>query len=221
MSLFARLKPRLLKLDCCALCDASGKAARVVHTVKPLRSGYRMAGVARTVRLDGDFLTVVQALKEAEADEVLMIDSGLRDGAPAWPATGGMFGELLAAEAQRKKLGGLVIDGNCRDSAMLRELEIPVFSRGVHPNAGTATTLGQTQVPITMGGVEIHPGDIVLGDDDGVVVGTAAQIDEWLPVAEEIQAREAAVFAAVRAGRPLLDKLLEVPEFAELPGRLR
>ena len=114
------LKARFEKLDCCALCDASGKKARVVHTVKPLKLGYKMAGRAHTVSLKGDFLTVVLALRNAEPDDVLMIDAGFGDtddepgASPSWPITGGMFGELLALEGQRKGLAGLVIDGNCR-----------------------------------------------------------------------------------------------------------
>ena len=100
---FSKLKPRLVSLDCCAVCDASEKQARVVNTVKPLKLGYKMAGIARTVRLNGDFLTVLQALSEAKEDEVLMIDAGIRNAADIarWPGNGGMFGELLAMEAQR------------------------------------------------------------------------------------------------------------------------
>jgi|UniRef100_A0A7S3C4I8 4-hydroxy-4-methyl-2-oxoglutarate aldolase len=209
------LRSRLLRVDGCAVCDASLKAARVVSTVRPLKLGYKMVGVARTVSIRGDFLTVLQAIRDAKVGEVLMIDAGLHEN-DQWPNTGGMFGELLAAEAQRKELAGLVIDGNVRDTAAQRTLSIPIFSRGTHPNAGTATTLYQTQVPVSMGGVDVHPGDVVLGDDDGIIVATLEELEGWLPKAEEIVATESAVFRRVQGGQPLLEQ----PEFAALAGRL-
>ena len=129
----------------------------------------RMAGVARTVRIHGDFLGVVRAIRDASAGEVLMIDAGMGEthGSEApWPANGGMFGELLAMEAQRKQLAGMVIDGNVRDTATQRTLDIPIYARGVHPNAGTADAQGQHQITVQMAGLQIFPGDMVLGDDD-------------------------------------------------------
>lgn len=207
----AALRERLALCDCCALCDASSKKARVVTTVKPLRPGTKMAGVARTVKLRGDFLTVVLALREAQPGDVLMIDASIRTDDAAWPLTGGMFGELLAAEAQRKGVAGLVIDGNCRDTPATLSLDIPIFSRGTHPNAGYAAQIGQTQCNVQMGGVTVCPGDFVLGDDDGVVVASAEELLEWLPKAESIQAKEAAIFEAVlKDGRPLLDVMPEL-----------
>ena len=139
-----------------------------------------------------------------------MIDAGIRTGEEEWPITGGMFGELLAAEAQRKGLAGLVIDGNCRDTPATRLLDIPIFSRGSNPNAGYAVEIGQTQCAVQMGGVKVLPGEFVLGDDDGVVVASAEELMEWLPKAEVIQAKEAAIFDAVVGGRPLLEAMPEL-----------
>jgi regulator of RNase E activity RraA len=215
---WASLRQRLLTIDCCSLCDASSKKARVIDTVRPLKLGYKMAGVARTVSIRGDFLGVLHAIRDASAGEVLMIDAGLdisqrRD---EWPATGGMFGELLALEAQRKGLAGLVIDGNVRDTAAQRTLDIPIYSRGVHPNAGTATEPGKMQEPVQLAGVVVRPGDLVVGDDDGVVVATESELEAWLPAAEQIQQREAEIFGAVQQGTPLL----ELHPINELGARL-
>lgn len=204
------LRSRLRRIDACALCDASGKRARVVDTVRPLKPGYKMVGRAFTVELvPGDFLTNLVALEEAGVDDVLMIDAGYREANPGWPITGGMFGELLAAEAERKGLAGMVIDGNCRDTPMTRSFDIPLYSRGYHPNAGTAKLLGRTQVPVRMGScaspIEVNHGDVVLGDDDGVVLATLEELEEWLPAAEQIVSVESSILAQIKEGRSLLE----------------
>jgi len=205
------LLDRLRRVDACALCDASGKLARVVDTVRPLKPGQKMVGRAFTVELvPGDFLTNLIALEEAEKGDVLMIDAGFREMYPSWPVSGGMFGELLAAEAERKGLAGMVIDGNCRDTPMTRNFEIPLYSRGFHPNAGTAKLLGRTGVSVQMGSpqsaVEVNQGDVVLGDNDGVVVASLQELEVWLPAAEAIVATESDILAQIRdEGRSLLE----------------
>ncbi|CAJ1402366.1 unnamed protein product [Effrenium voratum] len=145
---------RLGELDTCALCDASGKKARVITTVRPLKPGYRMAGRVRTVAVDGDFLEILAVLREVQPGEVVMIDASMRGGPEdsTWPRSGGLFGELLASEAQRRGVRGMVVDGNCRDTPMLRQMSLPVFCRGHHPNAGFAQKRGTSQVEIRMGG---------------------------------------------------------------------
>mmetsp|Transcript_148834 Transcript_148834/g.478087 ORF Transcript_148834/g.478087 Transcript_148834/m.478087 type:complete len:301 (+) Transcript_148834:68-970(+) len=205
---------RLRSMDSCALCDASDKRARVVTTVTPLKAGYRMAGRALTVAIDGDFLEVLAAIRGAGPGDVLMIDAGMR-GEPAddsWPRAGGMFGELLASEAARRGVAGMVIDGNCRDTPILLQMSLPIFCRGRHPNAGTAKRRGAVNVEISMGGVTVRPGDYVLGDDDGVVVCSGEELREWLPKAEAIQEVESAMLSHVQSGGSLFDKL---PNFDE------
>lgn len=205
---------RLQSLDTCALCDASEKQARVISTVQPLKSGYQMSGRARTLQVNGDFLEVLLAIREAEPGDVLMIDASLRGGPEdaQWPKAGGMFGELLATEAARRGVTGMVIDGNCRDTPVLREMSLPVYCRGTHPNAGTANRRGAQQVEVRMGGVTVSPGDFVLGDDDGVVVCSQAELREWLPKAEAIQRVEAGILGHVRAGGSLYDMITNLDE---------
>jgi len=205
----ANLVWRLRSMDTCALCDASGKHARVVSTVKPLKNGYHMVGRARTVCVDGDFLEVLVAIKDAEPGDVIMIDASMR-GMPedsTWPRAGGMFGELLANEAARRGIAGLVIDGNCRDTPLLLTMDLPIYSRGRHPNAGTANRRGGHQTNIQMGGAIVKPGDFVLGDDDGVVVCSEQELQNWLAKAEAIQRVEAHMLEHVQGGGSLFDKL--------------
>jgi len=203
------LPARLATMDTCALCDASGKKARVIHSVHPLKTGYHMVGRARTVKVDGDFLEVLAAVHDAQAGDVIMIDASMRGGDEdfAWPRAGGMFGELIANEAARKGVAGMVIDGNCRDTPLLLQMALPVYCRGRHPNAGTAKQRGQVQLEIQMGGVVVKPGDYVLGDDDGVVVCSEEELGMWLPKAEAIQVTEALMLSHVQSGGSLFDKL--------------
>ena len=208
------LPSRLTSMDTCALCDASGKKARVLYGLRPLKPGYHMVGRARTVAIDGDFLEVLAAVNDAAPGEVIVIDASMRGGAEdgAWPRAGGMFGELIANEAARKGVKGMVIDGNCRDAPLLLQMALPVYCRGQHPNAGTANRRGRTQVDVQLCGVTVQPGDYVIGDDDGIVVCSERELQMWLSKAEAIQKTEGRMLSHVQAGGSLFDKL---PNFQE------
>ena len=112
-------------------------------------------------------MPVMAALEQSGAGDVLVI-AGHPDHAVA--------GELFATEALRRGLAGIVIDGRCRDSRILAGLDLPVYARGVAPRAFPARSMPVIQVPLTIGGVEVRPGDILLGDDDGIVVGDDAEL---------------------------------------------
>jgi regulator of RNase E activity RraA len=116
-------------------------------------------------------------------------------------------GELFGTEAVRRGLAGLVIDGLCRDSRALRELGFPVFARGVAPTAFAACKPPVVQVALRIGSVEVQPGALVVGDDDGVVVGSAEAMADALERAEAIQRREDALAVQLRAGASLFEHL--------------
>ena len=101
----------------------------------------------------------------------------------------------------------MVIDGPCRDSAKIRTLPIPYYARSFCPLSGTTSRLFETQIPITCGGVAVHPGDILFGDDDGIVVANAAEISEAIPVAEDIQRKEELLLTKMGEGVSLLQML--------------
>lgn len=200
---FDALKKHLSTLDTACVCDANKSLGLDLRAMDPgirtFRRGLTLVGRAHTVRCHNDFLTVIKALGDAEAGEVIVIDSQ--------NSTKAMTGELFPSECIRKGLAGIVNDGPCRDTAVVRALDLPYFARSVTCVPGTTDLLFETQIPITCGGVEVSPGDIVFGDDDGVLVASADVFAELLPAAAAVQANEDRALAAMAAGTSLLDML--------------
>lgn len=188
------LHQRLLHIGTTALCDAD-PAIAVLTGLAPVRPDARMVGPARTVDCGGDLLPVLRGLDAAQAGDVLVIDTGGADLAVA--------GELFATEAARRGLAGLVVDGSVRDLVTLHSLDLPVYSRGVHPAAGNAVEMGRLQVPVSCGGVTISPGDVLVGDADGLIVASVERLQHCVATAEWIQSGEDRLRAAIAAGRPL------------------
>lgn len=200
---FDEIKRRLSRLDTACVCDgykALDKPVRAIDpAVRSITPGLRLIGRAHTVTCRDDFLTVIAALRDASPGEVLVIDSQ--------GSTKALTGELFPTEARRKGLAGIVNDGPCRDTAAIRRLGVPYFARSVTPVAGTTDRLFETQVPVTCGGVRVHPGEIVFGDDDGVIVAAEEEIAEVIPVAEEVQRKEARLLAEMKNGASLIEML--------------
>lgn len=191
----ADLKLALLALDCASLADAD-KSMRVMDVgLRAINTGVKLVGVARTVRCHEDFLAVIRALDESQPGDVLIVDTQ--------GSSRAVVGELFSLEATRRGLAGIVVDGPVRDVSTLRTLALPVYARGLCPLSGTIRELGALQVPVVCGGVAVNPGDIVMGDDDGVIVATAAEFRALIPAAREIEARELEVRARMAAGRGL------------------
>lgn len=201
---------RIARIPTAVFSDAMGRLGTMAAAIKPVCPGMRLTGIAHTVRcFPGDYLTLLKALAEAREGEVLVVDGG---GVPE----AALLGTLMAIEARRKGLHGFVIDGAVRDLRGLEEVGVPVFARAVTPRVGTAEHLQETQVPIICGGAPVQPGDIVLGDEDGVVVFAAKRLRQVVARAQEVQRHEAEVVRKLKQGRPLaeltklFDRLIEL-----------
>jgi 4-hydroxy-4-methyl-2-oxoglutarate aldolase len=188
---------RLLAIDVSALSDADKSLAVLDPEIRAMIPGVRMAGPAFTVVAADDHLPVMSALAEASPGNVLVIATN--------GGTRAVFGELFATEARRRGLAGIVADGFCRDLRGLRDIGLPVFARGTTPRAGTTVSRAALGARIVCGGVEVSPGDIVFGDDDGVLVGAPERIAAALETAEAIARAERAILAAQAWGEALHD----------------
>jgi 4-hydroxy-4-methyl-2-oxoglutarate aldolase len=144
--------------------EASGRKGAVDCAIKPIAREVRLCGPAFTVQCHpGDNLMLHKAIERARPGDILVASvQGYYEA--------GYWGGLMATSAVAKKIGGLAIDGSIRDSAEIIKMEFPIFCRGFCIRGTTKTVLGLINHPILFGGVLVHPGDLILGDDDGVVV---------------------------------------------------
>ena len=204
---------RLARIPTAILSDALGRLGTMGSAIKPMTPTARLIGIAHTVRcFPGDYLTLLTALAEAREGEVLVVDGG-----------GGMeaalLGKLMAIEARRKGLQGFVIDGAVRDVVGLDAVGLPVFARAATARIGTAEHLLETQVPIICGGAPVQPGDVVHGDEDGVVVCPASRLREVTVRALEIRRHEVEVERRLKRGRPLAELMRLFDRLIELRKR--
>ncbi|MBP0725682.1 RraA family protein [Bacillus sp. RG28] len=154
-------------------------------------------GPAYTVKVpSGDNLMIFLAVEKAQPGDVLVIDGeGCMDRA--------LVGEILAKFAESKKLGGFLVDGCIRDSEILTEMDLPIFAKGTNPNGPYRNGPGEINVPVSIGGKVIHPGDIIIGDGDGVIVVKQEEAKELQRKAHEIEQKEVAIFENIANGKGL------------------
>lgn len=179
--------------------EAMGRIGAMHHSIKPLAKGMKICGPALTVQCPaGDNLMVLKAVKEAQKGDVIVVDFGrILDSGP--------FGELIAIECHTKGLGGFITTGSVRDSAEIIALGFPVFSAALSIVGTVKESLGKINHPIVAGQVIVNPGDIILGDDDGVVVVPREKAGEALAASDAREAKESAVKEKLRAGASIFD----------------
>jgi len=191
------LLERLARIDATSLSDADKTLRVLPSAIRLVSPGLRMLGRAVTAEANADLMSVIAALRQSGPGDVLVVAAGTDTEAVA--------GELFATEAIRRGVAGIVIDGLCRDTPTLRQLPLPVYARGSSPRATPAQKVPVTQVPLLIGDVLVHPGDVLLGDDDGIVVGTEDELAAAVDRAQAIQTGEEGLRARIRGGTSIFD----------------
>jgi 4-hydroxy-4-methyl-2-oxoglutarate aldolase len=180
--------------------EAVGRTGYLGPGIRPVHLGARIGGPAVTVLCwPGDNLMIHAAVEQCQPGDVLVVTT-------TSPSTDGGFGELLATSLQHRGVRGLVTTGGVRDVADLHAMGFPVFSAAVSAQGTVKATAGAVNVPISIGGQRIAPGDAVVADDDGVVVVPRAEVAAAIDAARARVANEDAARAAFQAGELGLDR---------------
>ena len=211
---FHRPDPSLLQsftgLGVATVYEAAGRIGSVDPGIKPLAPGVRILGPAFTVICHPqDNLMLHKALQLAQPGDVLVASTGGHFHAGYW-------GGLMATSAMAKGIAGLAIDGCVRDSAEMVQMGFPVFSRGTCIRGTTKGVLGKINHPLLFGEVVVHPGDLVLGDDDGMVVIPQAEIEKVLEAAKRRVEAEKVKSEKLRKGISSVELNKLDPVFASL-----
>jgi len=181
--------------------EAAGKLGMVDRGIIARTKPFKLCGSALTVSCSGgDNLMIHLAITLAQPGDVLVINAGGFLDAGAW-------GEILTVAAQVRGVAGLIIDGSVRDIEPISRRGFPVFSRDVCIGATTKMMPGLINHPITLGGIHISPGDLVLGDFDGIVVVPRSRAESVLATSIERETKEAVILQRLEAGETTLDIL--------------
>jgi regulator of RNase E activity RraA len=185
---------RFRKLPTANVSDSMNRMAASGSTLRPMHAGGVLCGPALTVKArPGDNLMLHKSLDLAQPGDVIVCDAG-------GDLTNALFGELMLAHAAKRGVAGLVINGAIRDSGAIRAGKYPIFAAGVTHRGPYKDGPGEINVPVAFGGMVIEPGDLILGDDDGVVAVPYDATASVLKATEAKQAAEAKTMADIAAG---------------------
>ena len=174
--------------DCMSRMFAGGARLR------PMHGGAPMAGPAFTVKTrPGDNLMIHKALWMASPGDVIVVDGG-------GDLTNALVGEIMVGAAAKRGLAGMVLNGAIRDAKALREGDFPVFAAGVTHRGPYKDGPGEINVPIAIDGMVIEPGDLVIGDDDGLLCVPFDEVDALYEATRKKMKQEAEQIAAIQAG---------------------
>lgn len=185
--------------------DCLGRGAGMNSRIKGLSHGMKLIGPALTVKVPpDDNLMIHKALTLVKPGDVIVIDGG---GDHSWA----LLGFLMVRTAIKLQVAGIVVDGAVRDAAEIRHVGFPLFAAGVSPNGPFKEGPGEINYPIHCGGQVVHPGDLIVADDDGVVVVKKELAAECINQVKELIEREKKRLAEIESGlttRPGLDEIM-------------
>ena len=194
---------RASQFQAAILADVAGRRGTMNGRIAPVSPEMKCAGPAFTVEVrPGDNLMIHTAMTMAKPGDVLVID-GKGD------RTCALMGAIMINACKVMKLGGVVIDAAIRDSLELRELGFPVFAVGANPNGPTKFVPGRINWDISCGGISVSPGDLIVGDADGVVVVERDKAASLLDAAQKKVDDETKRIADIKQGKELKPKWLE------------
>lgn len=174
--------------------DANGRRGALDHRIRPITRAVRFAGVALTVHSRArDNLAPYAAIEFARPGDVMIVAADAYEEAS-------VLGDILVGMAKNKGVTALVTDGMVRDVEGLNAVGIPIFARGLSPNSPYKDGPGEIGLPVALGGVTVNPGDLVVGDQDGIVVVAREALAAVADALAEVKAKEAAMDELVRKG---------------------
>ena len=174
--------------------EAIGRRGFLGPDVRPIQDGVSITGSAVTVSCHaGDNLMVHAAVEVCQSGDILVVTTTA-------PSTHGMVGELLATSLATRGVHGLVIGAGVRDTAELRAMRFPVWTRCVSCEGTVKASPGSVNVPVVLGGQVIEPGDVVCADDDGVVIVPRSEVAGAVALARARTDRETATRQRLAAG---------------------
>lgn len=192
----------LMRLSTANISDG-GHRAEGIAGLSPIYTNIRLVGNAVTVRTyPGDWAKPVEAIDIAKEGDVIVIDAG-----GVGPA---VWGELATQSALQKKIRGIAVHGAIRDVAEIRKLQFPIFTRMITPTAGEPKGLGEINVPVRISGVQINPGDWIIGDDDGLMVIPLAEAEVMVNYGMDCLERENRIREEIISEKSSLGKVIDV-----------
>jgi 4-hydroxy-4-methyl-2-oxoglutarate aldolase len=200
----------LRSLGAATVYEAQGAKGAIDSGIKPIDKASRLVGPALTVDTrPADNLMLHYALLKARPGDVLVVDAkGFVEAGP--------WGDVLTAAAMKRGIAGLVIHGAVRDANAIESMGFPVFCRGLSIKGTGKVHPGKVNVPVCIGDVVIRPGDIIVGDRDGVVVVSADEVSTVLESARAREAKEEAFRLAIEQGASTAELLGLIPTLEAL-----
>jgi 4-hydroxy-4-methyl-2-oxoglutarate aldolase len=179
--------------------EAQGRTGLMKPYLRPIYPSAKVAGPAVTVSCQaGDNIMIHAAVEICKPGDVLVVTC-------TSDSTDGMFGELLATSLVAHGVLGLIIDAGCRDVSELTAMDFPVWAKAIHAQGTVKASPGSVNIPVVCAGAEVQPGDVIVGDMDGVVVVPRQDAKEVVKASQARIAKEEKAREKLRGGEVGLD----------------